>query len=56
MLETLAENPKVHDFNDAYLQKAIEQGFFAENTYDELKKNVLGIMDPIRQLIPALFP
>jgi exodeoxyribonuclease V gamma subunit len=56
MLETLAENPKVHDFNDAYLQKAIEQGFFAEHTYDELKKNVLGIMDPIRQLIPALFP
>jgi exodeoxyribonuclease V gamma subunit len=55
-LETLAENPNVHDFDDAYLQKAIEQGFFSEDAYDALRQNVLGIMDPIRECMPALFP
>jgi exodeoxyribonuclease V gamma subunit len=56
MFETLAENPNVHDFEDPYLQKAIEQGFFGEDSYDALKGNVLEIMEPIRKLMPALFP
>lgn len=55
-LETQAESSWNHDFDDPYLQKAIEQGFFGENSYNELKGNALVIMDPIRQLMPALFP
>lgn len=55
-LEALEENQMNYDFDDMYLQKAIENGFFSEETYPVLKENVLGIMKPIEQLLPALFP
>lgn len=55
-LEALEDDPNNYDFDDMYLQKAIENGFFSEAAYGSLKDNVLGIMKPIEQLLPALFP
>jgi exodeoxyribonuclease V gamma subunit len=54
--EALEENPSSHDFNDKYLQKAIENGFFSEVAYATLQENVTGIMGSIEGLLPALFP
>jgi exodeoxyribonuclease V gamma subunit len=55
-LETLEDSNRNYDFNDKYVRKAIEHGFFSKDTYEELKLNVHEIMDPIAGYLPNLFP
>ncbi len=43
------------DFNDDYLSKAIEHGFFDEANYDSLTNNVANIFGPIKKRLPHLF-
>jgi exodeoxyribonuclease V gamma subunit len=50
------ENRMSFKFNDPYLRKAIEQGFFAAENYAALHANTHAIMGPIRKLMPELFP
>jgi exonuclease V gamma subunit len=42
-------------FEDDYLNKAVEQGFFAEAAFEQIKENVEAIFDPIKDLLPQVF-
>ena len=55
-LEALEDNTMNFDFDDEYLQKAIEYGFFSKDGFEELRSNVMEIMAPIAGYLPALFP
>jgi exodeoxyribonuclease V gamma subunit len=55
-MEALEENGRNYDFNDDYLRMSIEHGFFSNNNYPALQSSVKEIMDPIAQILPALFP
>ena len=52
MYEDAIDNEKNFDFEDPYLQKAVENGFFDEAGFESLKDNVqtiYGILPPIFQ-------
>ena len=55
-LEALEDNTMNFDFDDEYLQKSIEHGFFSKDGFEELRSNVMEIMRPIAGYLPALFP
>jgi exonuclease V gamma subunit len=42
-------------FEDDYLNKAVEHGFFDEPAFEQIKDNVHAIFDPIQGLLPAVF-
>lgn len=42
-------------FEDDYLNKAVEQGFFAEAAFEQIKENVEAIFNPIKDLLPQVF-
>ena len=42
-------------FEDDYLNKAVEHGFFDEPAFEQIKENVHAIFDPIQGLLPAVF-
>jgi exodeoxyribonuclease V gamma subunit len=54
--EDAVENPRIHTFNDVYLAKAVEHGFFSEDNYESLRENTLSIMKPLAERLPVLFP
>lgn len=42
-------------FEDDYLNKAVEQGFFAEAAFEQIKENVEAVFEPINVLLPQVF-
>jgi exodeoxyribonuclease V gamma subunit len=42
-------------FEDDYLNKAVEHGFFSEKAYLEIQKNVKAIFEPINKHLPLVF-
>jgi exodeoxyribonuclease V gamma subunit len=53
--QAAVENSRNYTFNDVYLSKAVEQGFFSEENYDSLNANTRAIMQPLADRLPALF-
>jgi exodeoxyribonuclease V gamma subunit len=54
--EDAVDNPRNYTFNDVYLLKAVEHGFFSEDSYESLRENTLVIMKPLAERLPVLFP
>ena len=42
-------------FEDDYLNKAVEHGFFSEKAYLEIQKNAKAIFEPINKHLPLVF-
>jgi exodeoxyribonuclease V gamma subunit len=42
-------------FEDDYLNKAVEHGFFDESAFEQIKENVNSIFGPIKGLLPEVF-
>lgn len=53
--ETAINSTKNFDFNDEYLNKAIEHGFFDEVNFEALTQNVTNIFEPLKSRFPHLF-
>jgi exonuclease V gamma subunit len=53
--EKEAEDERSYTFEDDYLNKAIEHGFFAEAAFEQIKENVEAIFKPIKVLLPQVF-
>jgi exodeoxyribonuclease V gamma subunit len=53
--EALEDQPMNFEFEDEYFLKAVEHGFFSEEGFDTLRKNVFQIMRPIEKSLPILF-
>jgi exodeoxyribonuclease V gamma subunit len=47
--EEAIENDRNYDFNDAYLQKAVENGFFDEEVFGKLTDNVKSVLGVLPQ-------
>jgi len=47
-------NEYSHNFDDQYMQKAYENGFFLADKFDDFKDNSLNIFDQINDLIPNI--
>jgi hypothetical protein len=55
LYEAAINNARNFDFNDDYLNKALEHGFFAETNYTTLTNNVANIFAPLKKRFPHLF-
>jgi exodeoxyribonuclease V gamma subunit len=55
LYEAAINNARNFDFNDDYLNKAVEHGFFAETNYTTLTNNVANIFAPLKKRFPHLF-
>jgi exodeoxyribonuclease V gamma subunit len=53
--EDSKDNERDFSFEDDYLNKAVEHGFFDELVYLEIQQNVKSIFDPINFRLPLLF-
>ncbi len=53
--EKEAENERAYTFEDDYLNKAIEHGFFSEPAFEHIKNNVKAVFEPIQALLPNVF-
>jgi len=55
LYESALNTDRNFDFNDEYLDKAVEHGFFSETNYTALTKNVANIFAPLKKRFPHLF-
>jgi exodeoxyribonuclease V gamma subunit len=53
--EEAKENEMNFDFKNEYLERAVADGIFNEERFDELYRNVKDIMEPIHKLMPIPF-